>query len=358
MVSLDVVKASNATLREKLQPGLVAVFVGGTSGIGEITLKLLAQRTIEPRIYIIGRSSTAAERIIADCKALNPNGEYIFIKKDLSLLKAARELCTEIKSREKHINLLFLTVGLPDMSLESESSRRPCLSCGMLIKKRLETPDGLRPIFASHVFARHFIAQDLLPLIQSASGLKRIVDVAGGGHEAEIDVNDLEAERCGRSLLRGRLTTTKTLAWQSLAESAPEVSIVTEFPGLVVTPIFNRIDGLLGLLFRLYTTLFGWLFAVPLAESAERHVFMATSAFFPPKTGDFNGVPRINEVDPHRGVDSQLGSGVYSVGWNNEGPGDNILALLKTYAQDGTREVVWSWIQQHFQRILGHQVDE
>ena len=119
MVTLDVVKASNATLRDELQPGLVSVFIGGTSGIGEITLKLLAQKSIKPKIYIVGRSSEAAARIIAECKTLNPDGEYIFIQKSLLLLKAAQELCNEIKEREKHVNLLFLTIGLPDTSLES-----------------------------------------------------------------------------------------------------------------------------------------------------------------------------------------------------------------------------------------------
>lgn len=120
MVALDIVKASNATLVKELPPNLVAVFVGGTSGIGEITLKLLAKHATKPRIYIVGRSAENAERIIAECRGLNKDGEYIFVQKSLSLLKAAEELCEEIKSKEKSINLLFLTIGVPDMSVESE----------------------------------------------------------------------------------------------------------------------------------------------------------------------------------------------------------------------------------------------
>ena len=79
MVSLELVKSSNASITKQLPPGLVAVFVGGTSGIGEVTLKLLAKLATEPKIYIVGRSAAAAARIIAECRTLNPGGEYIFL---------------------------------------------------------------------------------------------------------------------------------------------------------------------------------------------------------------------------------------------------------------------------------------
>jgi len=35
--------------------GLVAVFVGGTGGIGESTLKEFFLRTVRPKAYIVGR---------------------------------------------------------------------------------------------------------------------------------------------------------------------------------------------------------------------------------------------------------------------------------------------------------------
>jgi len=199
---------------------------------------------------------------------------------------------------------------------------------------------------------RHLIAQELLPLIKSAPGLKRIVDVAAGAHEAELDLDDLEAERCSRSVLRGRLATTKTLAWQGLAKEAPEVSIITDFPGLVVTPIFNRIDGVLWFLFKVYTTFFGWLFAVPLKESAERHAFLATSSSFPSREGNIKGVPLVKDAVTHKGIDGIAGSGVYSVDWDNEGPGDKVVRLLNGYALDGTQGKVWKWVQDVFNKVL------
>ena len=53
MVSLDTIRDSNE--QGKKLKGLVAVFVGGTGGIGESTAKEFFKRTTQPRAYIIGR---------------------------------------------------------------------------------------------------------------------------------------------------------------------------------------------------------------------------------------------------------------------------------------------------------------
>ena len=53
-VSFDIVRALNAKLKS-LNPGQVGVFVGGTAGIGEFALKAFAQKTTNPKIYIVGR---------------------------------------------------------------------------------------------------------------------------------------------------------------------------------------------------------------------------------------------------------------------------------------------------------------
>lgn len=111
MVSLSDIQSSNSRIASVLPPGLVAVFVGGTNGIGETTLKQFAKHARQPRAYFIGRSQEAGDRIAAECKALNSEGEYIFIKADTSLLRNVDEVCADIKRKEKKINLLFLTTG-------------------------------------------------------------------------------------------------------------------------------------------------------------------------------------------------------------------------------------------------------
>jgi NAD(P)-dependent dehydrogenase (short-subunit alcohol dehydrogenase family) len=115
MVSLSSVSASNSLISKVIPAGLVAVFFGGTRGIGEITVKTLAKYARSPRIYIVGRSQDAADRILAECKAINPDGEFIFMKADVSLIRNVDQLSNEIKAKEKFLNLLFLTAGVANI---------------------------------------------------------------------------------------------------------------------------------------------------------------------------------------------------------------------------------------------------
>lgn len=111
MVSLTNVKSSNSRITSTLPPGLVAVFVGATSGVGETSLKQFAKYARQPRLCFIGRSHEAGDRIVSECKALNSQGEYIFIQADTSLIRTVDDVCREIKSKEKAVNLLFLSTG-------------------------------------------------------------------------------------------------------------------------------------------------------------------------------------------------------------------------------------------------------
>jgi NADP-dependent 3-hydroxy acid dehydrogenase YdfG len=113
MVLLSEVIASNKRIPSTFPNGLVAVFVGGTSGVGEYTLKALAQYAgkIKLRVYIVGRSQEAASRIIEECEQLNSGGEYNFIAADVSLINSVDKVCRQIKNKETAINILFETQG-------------------------------------------------------------------------------------------------------------------------------------------------------------------------------------------------------------------------------------------------------
>jgi NAD(P)-dependent dehydrogenase (short-subunit alcohol dehydrogenase family) len=111
MVALEDVQSSNSRIASTLPPGLVAVFVGGTSGIGETALKQFAKHARQPRVYFVGRSQESADRVAMECKALNSEGDYIFIKADTSLIRNVDDVCRKIKSKEKAINLLFISTG-------------------------------------------------------------------------------------------------------------------------------------------------------------------------------------------------------------------------------------------------------
>lgn len=111
MVSLELMRAPNSHIATSLSVGLVAVFVGATSGIGETTLKQFAKQTQQPRIYFLGRRENEGNRIQAELRRLNAAGEYHFIKNDASLLKNVDDVCRYLRGREPAINLLFLSCG-------------------------------------------------------------------------------------------------------------------------------------------------------------------------------------------------------------------------------------------------------
>lgn len=111
MVSLTDVQSSNARIPSALPPGLVAVFVGATSGVGEVSLKQFAKHARQPRVYFVGRSQEAGDRIAAECEALNSEGKYIFVKADTSLIRTVDDVCSDIKSKETAVNLLYLSTG-------------------------------------------------------------------------------------------------------------------------------------------------------------------------------------------------------------------------------------------------------
>ena len=117
MVSLTEVKTLNAKAAEVLPPNLVAVFAGATSGIGEASLKAFAKHTVRPKVYFIGRSQESGDRVKTELNRLNPDGEYIFVKADMSLLKTVDDVCNNIKKKETFINVLFLSQGTLKMGV-------------------------------------------------------------------------------------------------------------------------------------------------------------------------------------------------------------------------------------------------
>lgn len=116
MVALDKVQQSNAQIGTTYPAGLVAVFAGATAGIGETSLREFARHTSKPRIYIVGRSQEACDRLDADLKNVNPEGQYTFIRSDVSLLRNVDDVCRQIRDKESAINVLFMSQGTLNFS--------------------------------------------------------------------------------------------------------------------------------------------------------------------------------------------------------------------------------------------------
>ena len=106
---------------------LVAVFIGGTSGIGEYTACALGKGL---RLYIVGRNERSAKRIIRECQRVCSGGHFQFVAvQDLTLLKEVDRVCADIIKTEKtnaaakliggesaRIDMLFMTQGKVDFT--------------------------------------------------------------------------------------------------------------------------------------------------------------------------------------------------------------------------------------------------
>ncbi|KAI1748264.1 NAD(P)-binding protein [Xylaria castorea] len=327
MVSLSSIHSSNSLISSTLPPGLVAVFVGGTSGIGEETLKKFAQYTTRPRAYIIGRSQKAADHIVTECQAINPEGQYFFRKADVSLIRGVDEVCEEIKAKEQAINILFLT-------------------CGVLDLDRSKTADDLHLLAALNYYARIRFITNLLHLVQRASALRRVVTVGGGGHESGLDTSDFQALRVSSTpeKLRGPLTSLVTLGLEAVAQAAPDVSFIHDFPGSVRTKIVEALPE------EVLRTL-KWM---PIDESGQRHLYLATSARYPPANGvDAAGVPLGDGIEVVVGTTGTAGSGVYSLGVDCEAASPAVLEILRSMRERGLVHEVRLHTKGEFRRITG-----
>ncbi|KAF2811008.1 uncharacterized protein BDZ99DRAFT_508375 [Mytilinidion resinicola] len=336
MVSLPAVLRSNSLIPSTLPPKLVALFVGATSGIGEASLLAFAKTAVKPRAYFIGRSQTAADRILAECRSLNPAGEFIFIQKDVSLIRNVDEVCKEIKAKEKFINIMVLSAGVPVMD------------------RRL-TSENLHLLTATTYYSRLRFIANLLPLLRySPSPLSHVVFVAGGGREGPLDSTDFPALRVPLLQIRGHLTSLITLGLEAVAKLAPEVTFVHDYPGTVKTPLMDHMDGLHGFVIRTYVALLGRWVCVPVEESGERHLYLATSARYPPAKGGEAGIGVEEGVTGVAvGSTGEVGSGVYSVGWDCESSGPQVIELLAGLREKGMVEEVWKHTEGEFERITG-----
>jgi NAD(P)-dependent dehydrogenase (short-subunit alcohol dehydrogenase family) len=111
MVALSAIRSSNSRISSSLPLHLVAIFVGATSGIGLYTLKAFTKYARWPRVYFIGRSQATGDCIVAECKELNPEGKFLFVRADVSLIKNVYKVCEDIKTKEETLNLLMMCQG-------------------------------------------------------------------------------------------------------------------------------------------------------------------------------------------------------------------------------------------------------
>ncbi|BCR98071.1 uncharacterized protein AKAW2_31390A [Aspergillus luchuensis] len=331
MVAISEVRGQLPNIKN-LGSGLVAVFVGGTSGIGLSTAREFTRYATAPHIYLIGRNEAQASEIISELRAVNQSATVDFIKSDISLLKNVDTTCREIAQKESQVNLLFLSAGI------------------LTTQGRNETPEGLDRKLSLHYYARMRFADNLLPLLNQAASsdrLARVVSVFSPGNEGKLIEDDLDL-RSNYSLSNAAAhgCTMTSLYMAQLAAAHPNISWVHSRPGAVntnVTREFNPlVRGLTNALFVL-TPLLSSIGLISVKESGERHAYAAMSPLF---------APRVKGVDTV-GADGVKGSGAYRVDYDS-----SIVKakseLVKGYLSSGVGKKVWEHTRDMYAKATGN----
>ncbi|KAF5001859.1 hypothetical protein FGRMN_706 [Fusarium graminum] len=282
MVSFKEIQASNALINDATPR--IAVFVGGTSGIGKATIEALVATGSSLRIYLIGRkgSQQRTETFVHELHAINPNAEILWVEGEISLLAEAKRACEIIKGTERYIDLLFLTTGYAPFT------------------SRKETSEGLEISQSLSYYSRMLFILHLLPLLNGAQA-PRVVSVLGGGLERKtIEFDDIDLKKPGNfnfMKAQTQYAAMNTLFLESLADENPEITFIHSWPGWVNTGNVKRgLDSgsiLAWIIWLLLEPLIA-IFSYSNQESGQRHLFQSTSSAFGGRGTQWTGKIGIN----------------------------------------------------------------
>lgn len=278
MVSYREIQASNALINDATAPQ-VAVFVGGTSGIGQLTIRALVATGASVRIYLVGRKSSEkrSSTFIQELRAINPKAEVVWTEGEISLLAETKRVCNVIMRKEAHVDLLFLSTGYAPFG------------------PRQETAEGVEIAQSLEYYSRVLFIRHLLPLLEAAES-PRVVSVLGGGMESRaVDLDDLGLKKPGNfGAMKAQLQymSMNTMAMETLAGENPNVTFIHSWPGWVDTGNVKRgrdPNSILSWVIWVFLEPLIHLFSFNNDESAQRHLFISTSAAFGGRGVPWNG---------------------------------------------------------------------
>jgi len=331
MVSYHQIQITAPLLKDALPPGLISLFIGATSGIGESTLKHLAQVATRPRIYIVGRKAAAAAPLLAYLRQVNPEGEFKFLERDISLIKEVDMVARWVKRNEERLDLMLLSAGYIPYS------------------GRHETTERLDASMTTRCYSRIRAIQLLLPLLNNSPN-PHVVNILGGGCEGSLRESDLDLADWKNFTIFSTLThtvTMLTLVLERFAAENPSISFVHTDPGLVATPVLTRgATGFLGQLLRwVVVPALNLFYTMSADEAGARVLFYATNARY---TVSQTSSRAISLPDGLQRVGT-TGKGVFLLNSKGEVTGDE--SLLEDFRRRGIDEKVWEHIQKIFERV-------
>ncbi|KAG1854841.1 hypothetical protein DFJ58DRAFT_376912 [Suillus subalutaceus] len=170
--------------------GKVIIVTGANTGIGKETARVLLAHGA--KVYIAARNQAASEEAIRQLKQETGN-EAIFLKLDLSDLKAIKASAEEFLSKETQLHILLNNAGVMAPPIE------------------LVTADGYDLQFGTNVLGHYYFTKLLLPILTSTAkaipeGKVRIVNLASCAHLfGGLDFNTFKDGPARKKCSRGSL---------------------------------------------------------------------------------------------------------------------------------------------------------
>ncbi|KAJ6527064.1 hypothetical protein B0H19DRAFT_1196350, partial [Mycena capillaripes] len=241
MPTLPTAEASNAAFAPSYIP--VAIFAGGTSGVGHAMAEALARQTSgRAHIILIGRSAAQAEKIIAGFPKPPEADErwaHEFVPCDAMSMASVRAVCAGLLARLTRVNFLVMSAAGPRGNSVIESG---------------ETAEGLDDHLAMRYFSRYVYTKELLPLLvhaQEKGQHAHVMTVLGAGFGLKLATTDLglaetRSQTIGwlrgamfsvaaiRGIVRGITYNDGLVAW--FAAQHPGLAFTHICPGQVRTP--------------------------------------------------------------------------------------------------------------------------
>lgn len=184
-------------------------------------------------------------------------------------------------------------------------------------------------------YSRIRITQLLLPLLNQSKS-PHVLSILAGGKEGSIHEDDLGLENpknfsVGSGNAHG--ATMMTFALEHLASENPRISFVHAFPGIVATPLFNRIaGGVLGMVLRYAVAPVLRLFARSVAEAGQMGLFTAISARY---SVDDGIVPLVGDLQKAQRTEG----GIFTI--NEHGDAAENASVLEDFRKRGVDKKIW-----------------
>ena len=343
MVAIDEIRRINADYY-KNRP-FVAVFVGGTQGIGRYAAEALAnlystQPETALRVYIIGRNKSSADQVLESCRRHCALGEFIFVQADnLALIgdvdaTSAKILNMERERQDPRIDLLVQT------------------QAQILFGPRKDTGEGLDQMMSLVYYSRIRFISQLMPLLEVSSSPDgaHVVSVDAAGTVGKLFRNDLsllDPSHYNYMNVKSHAAYMTTMAFEKLASQHRHLAFVYTYPGFVFGPAIE--DPSLPWWFKapmaIAKPLLRMTFATPPEESGSRTLFLATPAFASAQSNRDKG-------ELVNGTNGSSGSGCYAVGSRCDPIATRSdTTLYHELREDGFLEEVWAHTMETFHRI-------